>query len=104
MAFEIARQKNCEVLGVSLSENQIDYCKKKAKSLNLDNQVSFQLIDYRLLEGQFDRIVSVGMFEHVGVKFYGTFFKTIKKLLKDNGVSLLHTIGSIENLNQVLLS
>ena len=96
MAFEIARQKNCEVLGVSLSENQIDYCKKKAKSLNLDNQVSFQLIDYRLLEGQFDRIVSVGMFEHVGVKFYGTFFKTIKKLLKDNGISLLHTIGSIE--------
>ena len=75
MAFEIARQKNCEVLGVSLSENQIDYCKKKAKSLNLDNQVSFQLIDYRLLEGQFDRIVSVGMFEHVGVKFYGTFLK-----------------------------
>ena len=69
---------------------------KKAKELNLDNQVQFQLIDYRELKGKFDRIVSVGMFEHVGIKFYKTFFKTINKLLKDDGISLLHTIGSID--------
>ena len=70
MSFEIARQKGCEVVGISLSKNQIDYCNKKAKELNLDNQVQFQLVDYRELQGKFDRIVSVGMFEHVGMKFY----------------------------------
>ena len=51
MAFEIARQKGCEVKGISLSKNQISYCKKKAKELNLDNQVSFELADYREVEG-----------------------------------------------------
>ena len=96
MSFEIARQKGCEVIGISLSKNQINYCQKKAKELNLDNQVQFKLIDYRELKGKFDRIVSVGMFEHVGVKFYRTFFKTVNKLLKDDGISLLHTIGSID--------
>ena len=96
MAFEIARQKGCEVVGISLSENQINYCKQKAKELNLDNQVQFQLVDYRELKGNFDRIVSVGMFEHVGTKFYRTFFNTIKRLLKDDGIGLLHTIGSID--------
>jgi cyclopropane-fatty-acyl-phospholipid synthase len=96
MSFEIARQKGCEVVGISLSKNQIDYCNKKAKELNLDNQVQFQLVDYRELQGKFDRIVSVGMFEHVGMKFYKTFFKTINRLLKDDGITLLHTIGSID--------
>ncbi len=96
MAFEIAKQKQCEVLGISLSKNQINYCKEKAKQLNLDNQVQFKLIDYRELKGEFDRIVSVGMFEHVGKKFYKTFFETVNKLLKNDGISLLHTIGSID--------
>ena len=96
MAFEIARQKKCTVLGVSLSENQINYCKKKAKKMNLDNQIEFQLTDYRHIKGKFDRIVSVGMFEHIGKKFYRIFFKKINDLLKDDGIVLLHTIGSID--------
>ena len=96
MAFEVAKQKNCEVVGISLSQNQINYCKNKARELGLDNQVRFELIDYREIKGQFNRIYSVGMFEHVGKKFYKTFFKSINRLLKKDGIFLLHTIGSID--------
>ena len=96
MAFEIAKQKGCEVLGISLSKNQINYCKKKAKELGLDNQVSFELADYREITGNYDRIYSVGMFEHVGKKFYKAFFESMNKLLKDDGIFLLHTIGVVD--------
>ena len=96
MAFEIAKQKGCEVTGISLSKNQVEYCKRKAKELNLDNQVKFELIDYREVKGKYDRIFSVGMFEHVGRKFYNTFFKSMNKLLKDDGIFLLHTIGVVD--------
>ena len=96
MAFEIAKQKNCEVKGISLSTNQINYCKKKAKELGLDNQVNFELADYREIKGKFDRIYSVGMFEHVGKKFYKIFFESMNKLLKENGIFLLHTIGVVD--------
>ena len=96
MAFEIARQSKCEVTGISLSENQIKYCKNKAKELNMDNQVNFELCDYRSVKGKFDRIVSVGAFEHFGRKFYKTFFEKIKSIMNDNGICLLHTIGSVD--------
>merc|ERR1711969_383687 len=96
MAFEIAKQSQCEVKGISLSENQINYCKNKAKELNMDNQVHFELCDYRSVKGKFDRIVSVGAFEHFGKKFYKTFFKKIKDLINDEGIILLHTIGSVD--------
>ena len=96
MAFEIAKQKGCEVTGISLSKNQINYCKNKAKELGLDNQVSFELADYREIKGQYDRIYSVGMFEHVGKKFYKAFFESMNRLLKDDGISLLHTIGVVD--------
>ena len=96
MAFEIAKQKDCEVKGISLSTNQINYCKKKAKELGLDNQVNFELADYREIKGKFDRIYSVGMFEHVGKKFYKIFFESMNKLLKENGIFLLHTIGVVD--------
>ena len=85
----------CEVTGITLSENQLKYCKQKAKELNLENQLRFMLMDYRELDEKFDRIVSVGMFEHVGRKFYKKFFSQVEKLLKDDGVSLIHTIGSV---------
>ena len=97
MAFEIAKQKKCEVTGISLSKNQIKYCQEKAKELGLDNQVKFELVDYREAKGHYDRIYSVGMFEHVGKKFYKTFFKTMNKLLKDDGLFLLHTIGVVDS-------
>ena len=95
LAFDIAKSANCEVTGITLSENQYNYCKQKAKEHNLDNQVNFKLIDYRELDEKFDRIVSVGMFEHVGRKFYKKFFNQVEKLLKDDGISLIHTIGSV---------
>ena len=95
LALDIAKSANCEVTGITLSENQFKYCNKKAMDLNLENQVKFRLIDYRELNEKFDRIVSVGMFEHVGRKFYKKFFKQIEKLLNSNGISLIHTIGSV---------
>ena len=96
MAFEIARQSQCEVTGISLSENQIKYCNEKAKELKMDNQVNFEICDYRNVKGKFHKIVSVGAFEHFGRKFYKTFFKKINDILTDDGICLLHTIGSID--------
>jgi len=95
LAIDIAQSTNCEVTGITLSKNQFDYCVKKTKELNLENQITFKLIDYRELNEKFDRIVSVGMFEHVGRKFYKKFFKKIEKLLNDDGISLIHSIGSV---------
>ena len=63
--------------------------------MNMGNQVEFRLCDYREVKEKFDRIVSVGMFEHVGRKFYKTFFNKIQAILKDDGIALLHTIGSV---------
>ena len=95
LAIDIAKSANCEVTGITLSKNQFNFCVKKAEELNLGNQVTFKLIDYRELNEKFDRIVSVGMFEHVGRKFYKTFFKKIESLLSNDGISLIHTIGSV---------
>jgi len=95
LAIDIAKSAQCEVTGITLSKNQFNYCVKKAKEQNLENQVTFKLIDYRELNEKFDRIVSIGMFEHVGRKFYNTFFKQIDKLLSKDGISLIHTIGSV---------
>jgi cyclopropane-fatty-acyl-phospholipid synthase len=95
LVIDIAKSTNCKVTGITLSEKQFAYCVKKTKELDMENQVRFKLIDYRELNEKFDRIVSVGMFEHVGRKFYNKFFTQIEKLLTDNGVSLIHTIGSV---------
>ena len=96
LCFEIAKQSQCEVMGVTLSKNQYEYSIKKAKQLKLDNQCHFKLLDYRKIEGKFNRIVSVGFAEHLGRKFYKTFFKKINDLMTDDGVSLVHTIGSTQ--------
>ena len=95
LAIEIAKKSQCEVVGITLSENQLEYSKKKAKEMNLENQVQFKLIDYRQINEKFDRVVSVGMFEHVGRKFYNKYFKQVSNLLKDDGIALIHTIGSV---------
>ena len=95
LAIEIAKKSKCEVLGVTLSENQYKYSIEKAKESGLENQVQFRLIDYRDLNEKFDRIVSVGMFEHVGRKFYNTYFNSVSELMNDDGVALIHTIGSV---------
>ena len=94
LAIHIAQKTNASVTGITLSKNQFEYSKNKAKELNLGNQVEFKLADYRELNEKFDRIVSVGMFEHVGRKFYKKYFNTVSKLLNDKGIALIHTIGS----------
>ena len=94
ICFDIARKSQCEVLGITLSENQLKYSLQKAKELKLDNQVNFQLCDYREVKGKFDRILNVGMLEHVHPKYYDTFFKRISDLMKDDAICLTHTIGS----------
>ena len=95
LAIEIAKKTQCQVLGITLSESQFEYSKKKAKQMNMSNQVEFRLRDYREVKEKFDRIVSIGMFEHVGRKFYKTFFKKIHEILNEDGIALLHTIGSV---------
>ena len=95
LAIEIAKQSKCEVTGITLSENQLKYSQNKVKELNLENQVNFKLMDYRELNEKFDSAVSVGMFEHVGRKFYGKYFEKVSNLLSDDGLALIHTIGSV---------
>jgi len=82
-----------EVLGITLSDEQIAIARDRQSRLNLAGKIRFALQDYREVSGPFDRIVSVGMFEHVGVAYYDSFFGTCHKLLDDRGVMLLHTIG-----------
>jgi len=95
MALQIAKDTGAYVKGVTLSDNQYITSKKRAKELSLDSKVDFDLIDYRNLNEKFDRIISVGMFEHVGKKEYQKFFKKIYDLLNDEGVCVLHTIGTM---------
>ncbi len=96
LATEIAKQGKCQVTGITLSENQFHYSNERLKKLNLSNQVEYKLIDYRELKNEkFDRVISVGMFEHVGRKFYNTFFKKVSELLTEKGIALIHTIGSV---------
>jgi len=95
LAIDIAKKTQCEVVGITLSKNQLEYAKQKAKEMNLENQVEFRLADYRQLNEKFDRVVSVGMFEHVGRKFYKKYFNKVSEFLNEDGVALIHTIGSI---------
>jgi len=93
MALDLARDCNANVLGITLSEEQLALARQRALKSGLADRCRFELEDYRNVKGPFDRIVSVGMFEHVGVGFYPTYFAKIRELLKDDGVALLHTIG-----------
>lgn len=95
LAIEIAKKTQCQVLGITLSKNQFAYSNKKAKEMNMGNQVEFRLCDYREVEEKFDRVVSVGMMEHIGRKFYKIFFNKVHEILNDDGIALLHTIGSV---------
>ncbi len=97
LSMEIAKQAKCQVTGITLSKNQYEYSNQKVKELNLGNQVQFRMMDYREVKEKYDRVVSVGMFEHVGRKFYKTFFNKVSEILKDDGVALLHTIGSVNS-------
>lgn len=93
LALYIARTFEADVLGVTLSTEQHQVATERARAQGLDNNVHIELRDYRDLSERFDRIVSVGMFEHVGITQYRTFFDKCATLLKPDGVMLLHTIG-----------
>ncbi|MBY0612711.1 MAG: cyclopropane-fatty-acyl-phospholipid synthase family protein [Beijerinckiaceae bacterium] len=83
-----------EVTGITLSQEQLAVAKRRAEEAGVADTIRFQLQDYRELDAKFERIVSVGMFEHVGLNYYDAFFRKVADLLTDDGVMLLHTIGS----------
>jgi len=93
LALYLAGVAGARVTGVTLSEEQFAVATARARETGLDNKVEFRLQDYRDVPEKFDRIVSVGMFEHVGVTHYDEFFTQVRGLLKDDGVMLLHSIG-----------
>jgi len=93
MALYLHQKTGAEVLGITLSEEQLKVARQRAADLGVADQVKFELIDYRKVEGKFDRIVSVGMFEHVGPTHYRAFFEALRNLTTPEGVMLLHTIG-----------
>ncbi|HEX5237925.1 MAG TPA: cyclopropane-fatty-acyl-phospholipid synthase family protein [Sphingomicrobium sp.] len=95
MALYLHKVAGVDVLGVTLSEHQVKIARERAVAAGVSDHVKFELIDYRLVNEQFDRIVSVGMFEHVGAHHYDEFFAKCRKLLKPDGVMLLHTIGKL---------
>ncbi|HQT46747.1 MAG TPA: cyclopropane-fatty-acyl-phospholipid synthase family protein [Acidocella sp.] len=92
-ALTLARDYGARVTGITLSEEQLIEARARAQDAGLADRVKFELMDYRAMERQFDRIVSVGMFEHVGVPNYPAYFATLKRCLKPDGVALVHSIG-----------
>ena len=99
MALYLNKVAGVEVLGITLSAEQLKLARARAEAAGVADKVRFELLDYRVLAkrapGTFDRIVSVGMFEHVGVPQFTTYFRACANLLKDDGVMLLHTIGRL---------
>ena len=93
LALYLAEIAGARVTGITLSQEQFQRAQARAIERGRTRDTNFRLIDYRDVEGRFDRIVSVGMFEHVGVGFYETYFGKCAKLLADDGVMVLHSIG-----------
>ncbi|WP_137701526.1 SAM-dependent methyltransferase [Marimonas lutisalis] len=93
MGLTLARDYGAQVTGVTLSTEQHAMANERAEKAGLADRAQFLLKDYRAVTGKFDRIVSVGMFEHVGVPHYGTYFEKVHDLLTDDGIALIHTIG-----------
>jgi cyclopropane-fatty-acyl-phospholipid synthase len=93
MALTLAVQYGANVTGITLSSEQLALARARADALNVTDRVRFELIDYRQVQQRFDRVVSVGMMEHVGAGNYGEYFRTVHDLLEDDGVALIHHIG-----------
>ena len=95
LSRHFSSEYNCSVKGISLSEEQISYCLKKQKLLKNSNYLEYSLQDYRNETNFYDKIVSVGMFEHVGKPFYNAYFKKMSDLLSEDGIAVMHTIGNV---------
>ena len=95
MSLTLAREYDAEVLGITLSKEQKLLCEQRALEEGLSHKVKFELMDYREDVGRFDRVVSIGMFEHVGIPNYNKFWKEVFKKLSDDGIGLIHTIGRV---------
>ncbi|NHN84267.1 methyltransferase domain-containing protein [Acetobacter musti] len=93
MALTLAKDYGATVTGVTLSTEQLRTARARAEAAALSDRVRFELMDYRHVSTQYDRIVSVGMFEHVGIAHYRTFFEKIRDCLTEDGVALIHSIG-----------
>jgi len=93
MALTLARDYGVRVLGVTLSEEQHKIATQRARDAGLEHRVEIRLTDYRKLDEKFDRIVSVGMFEHVGAPHYRQYFRHVHDMLAEDGIALIHTIG-----------
>jgi cyclopropane-fatty-acyl-phospholipid synthase len=96
LGLYLAKTADCDVTGVTLSSEQLKISQDRAAKEGLARSVHFEFKDYRKVTGQFDRIVSVGMFEHVGINHYATYFRKVRQLLEEDGVALIHTIGRSE--------
>lgn len=96
LGLYLAENAGARVTGVTLSQEQLGVAKCRAEERGLSERAEFRLQDYRLTPGPFDRIVSVGMFEHVGVNHYDTYFQRVAELMSDDGVALIHSIGRSE--------
>jgi cyclopropane-fatty-acyl-phospholipid synthase len=93
LAIELARDWGARVTGITLSTEQLEASRARAESAGLADRVRFELIDYRAWDRPVDRVVSVGMFEHVGIAQYRAFFAAIRRALRPDGVALVHAIG-----------
>ena len=93
LALTLARDYGCRVTGITLSVEQLHASRARAEQAGLAGRVRFELADYRAVSGRFDRVVSVGMFEHVGVVHYDAFFQRVREILRPDGVALVHSIG-----------
>jgi cyclopropane-fatty-acyl-phospholipid synthase len=96
LALSLARETGARVDGVTLSTEQLAMASRRAEALGLADRARFSLTDYRDVDGPYDRIVSVGMFEHVGRPNFQTYFDQVARLMKDDGVAVIHSIGRSE--------
>jgi cyclopropane-fatty-acyl-phospholipid synthase len=93
LALYLNRVADVDVLGITLSKEQLQLARQRAEEAGVADRVKFELLDYRDVTGTFDRVVSIGMFEHLGPPFFRTFFRKLRELMTPDGVALVHTMG-----------
>jgi cyclopropane-fatty-acyl-phospholipid synthase len=95
LALYLNRVADVDVLGITLSQAQLDLARQRAAEAGVSDRVRFELLDYRDVTGTFDRVASVGMLEHVGQRFYRTYFQKIREVLKPDGIAIVHTMARL---------